>query len=124
MSFVVLRNDGFFLQSTPLGRMIKMWKPEFGKMVMKVKITKEAEKLLPKLPIQVVKKLRLWVRQVELIGIREVRKIKGYHDEPLSGDREGQRSIRLNKAYRAFYIIKESGQVEIAVVFDINKHKY
>ena len=43
------------------------------------------------------------------MGLRETRKIKGYHDEPLQGDRKGQRSIRLNKAYRAFYIVKEDG---------------
>ena len=68
----------------------------------KVIITADAEKTLHKLPKQVVIKLRRWVGQVNLFGLREVRKIKGFHDEPLKGDRKGQRSIRLNKAYRAF----------------------
>jgi proteic killer suppression protein len=56
-------------------------------------------------------------------GLEEVRKIRGYHDEPLSGVRAGQRSIRLNKTYRAFYRI-EKGAVEFVDVFDINAHKY
>jgi toxin HigB-1 len=90
----------------------------------KVFITKNAEKDLIKLPIQVVIKLKRWTSQVTLMGLRETRKIKGYHDEPLQGDRKGQRSIRLNKAYRAFYIVKEDGQIEIAEIFEINKHKY
>ena len=37
-------------------------------------------------------------------GIMETRKVKGYHDEPLQGKRKGERSIRLNKQWRAIYI--------------------
>ena len=33
--------------------------------------------------------------------------VPGYHDEPLKGHRAGQRSIRLSRAYRAIYEIKE-----------------
>lgn len=90
----------------------------------KVIITDDVEKTLHKLPKQVVIKLRRWVGQVNLFGLREVRKIKGFHDEPLKGDRKGQRSIRLNKAYRAFYKVKEDGQIELVEVFEVNKHKY
>jgi hypothetical protein len=35
-----------------------------------------------------------------------VRKVPGFHDEPLSGKRFGQRSLRLSKSYRAFYEIE------------------
>jgi proteic killer suppression protein len=59
---------------------------------------------------------------VENQGLSEVRKHKGFHDESLVGDRKGQRSIRLNKAYRAIY--KEvDGTVEI-LMLEVNKHEY
>lgn len=46
-----------------------------------------------------------------------------YHDEPLSGERAGQRSIRLSKAYRAFYRI-EGTTAKLVRVSAINKHEY
>ena len=49
------------------------------------------------MPIYVALKLQTWVHAVGRYGLQEVRKIKGYHDELLKGDRAGQRSIRLNK---------------------------
>ena len=36
---------------------------------------------------------------------------KGFHDEPLRGQRHGQRSIRLNRAYRAIYVISSDGSI-------------
>ena len=60
---------------------------------------KNAQKQLKKLPSHIVRKLQLWAEQVEMLGIGEIRKIQGYHDEPLTADRKGQRSIRLSKAY-------------------------
>jgi proteic killer suppression protein len=59
------------------------------------------QEALRKLPIHIVRNLQLWIFQVESLGISEVRKIPGYHDEPLTGNRKGQRSARLSKAYRA-----------------------
>lgn len=50
-------------------------------------------------------KLADWALAVETYGLEEVRKVPGYHDEPLKGKRAGQRSIRLSRAYRAIYII-------------------
>ncbi|MCF6766656.1 type II toxin-antitoxin system mRNA interferase toxin, RelE/StbE family [Thiotrichales bacterium 19S3-7] len=89
-----------------------------------VELTPEAQKKIKKLPHQVVFKLKGWVEQVELLGVRRVMQIKGYHDEPLKGKRKGQRSIRLNKAYRAFYRKLPNGEIEIIEVFDVNKHEY
>jgi proteic killer suppression protein len=54
----------------------------------------------------------------------ESRKIKSYHDEPLKGTRKGQRSIRLNKAYRAIYIEKNNGTLEFIEVQEVSKHDY
>ena len=89
-----------------------------------IEISKKAKKEIVKLPKEVVKKLRFWIKEVNLIGLREVRKIKSFHDEPLQGDRQGQRSIRLNKAYRAFYVVNKNREIELVEIIEINKHKY
>jgi len=53
-----------------------------------------------------------------------MKKRAGFHDEPLKGDRKKQRSIRLNKAYRAFYITDEDGKIHFIEVIEVNKHDY
>jgi proteic killer suppression protein len=80
------------------------------------------DKDLARLPNHVLTKLRMWVEAVNHNGINEVRKIPGFYDEPLQGDRKGQRSIRLNKAYRAIYI--EDKKVVRVTVIEVNKHEY
>ena len=50
--------------------------------------------------------------------------MNGYHDEPLKGRRLGQRSIRLNKAYRAIYELKNNGTTELVHIEEVNKHDY
>lgn len=74
--------------------------------------------------MQVAKKLRLWVAAVEAFGLEHVRKVPGYHDEPLKAARRGQRSIRLNQAYRAIYAIKKDGTIQFASVEEVHKHRY
>jgi proteic killer suppression protein len=81
-------------------------------------------KQLRKLPFFVLDKLNAWARSVEREGLREVRRIPGYHDEPLKGDRTGQRSIRLTRAYRAIYTESKDGEIEIVIVEEVNKHEY
>jgi toxin HigB-1 len=89
----------------------------------RVVITKLATKQLKKVPEHIQTGLLEWVRAVGLSGLDEVRKIPGYHDEPLKGERAGQRSIRLSRAYRAIYVIK--GDVaEFVSVEEVSKHKY
>ena len=53
-----------------------------------------------------------------------MRKLPGYHDEPLKGERAGQRSIRLSRAYRAIYIVASTGAVEFISVEEVTKHVY
>lgn len=74
--------------------------------------------------MHLAEKLQIWVDLVENEGLRETRKIKSFHDEPLKGHRNGQRSIRLNKAYRAFYYENREGQVEFIEILEVNKHDY
>lgn len=87
-----------------------------------VQYDKRIDKDLLKLPAHVVEKLKMWAKIVNSFGIKEVRKCKGYHDEPLQGERKGQRSIRLNKAYRAIYV-EEKNCITITVI-EVNKHEY
>ena len=89
-----------------------------------VKLTKDATDDLSTVPFYIKSKLFLWAEEVKKWGIHEVRKIRGYHDEPLKGNRKGMRSIRLNKAYRAIY--KEDIHKEIHIIWikEVNKHEY
>lgn len=91
--------------------------------IRKVVLSERAERQIRKAPPQVVRKLLQWVNAVEASGLDEVRKLPGFHDEPLSGDRKGQRSIRLNRSYRAFYVVVQ-GVVAFASVEEVNKHDY
>lgn len=92
-------------------------------MIKVVVLTGRAKKDLRAVPMQVLDKFEAWVQLVEAIGIEEVRKIPGFHDEPLKGGRKGQRSIRLNRAYRAFYVVNK-GAAEFVFVEEVNKHEY
>jgi len=94
-------------------------------MINRVDITKGAAKDLAKLPTYIARKFRLWVATVEEVGVDEVRKNQGWHDEPLRGARTGQRSVRLSRGYRAFYVIDENDMsVEFILVEEVNKHDY
>ena len=90
-----------------------------------VVLSRSVAKGLRKLPQHVAEKLHGWVAAVEAYGLEEVRKVPGYHDEPLRGERAGQRSIRLSKAYRALYRVEQDRvEVEYVHVFEVNKHDY
>ncbi|MBC7430226.1 MAG: hypothetical protein H7336_16550 [Bacteriovorax sp.] len=78
---------------------------------------------LKKIPKPIVERIFLWVRRVEMNGLLETRKIIGLHDEPLKGDRAGQRSIRLNLAYRLFYIELPEDVIVVKVI-EVNKHDH
>jgi toxin HigB-1 len=54
----------------------------------------------------------------------ETRKSPGWHDEPLLGKRKGQRSIRLNKQWRAIYVIKDDGAIEFVEIIEVTPHDY
>jgi len=88
----------------------------------KVIVNPKARKQLKKLPKHIVNNFKLWMTGVNLTGIEEMRKIPGYHDKQLHGNRTGQRSIRLSKAYRAFYIERED-KITIEVI-EVNNHEY
>ena len=85
---------------------------------------KNVTKQLCLLPSYIREKFYAWATAIEKVGIQEVHRSPGFHDEPLKGKRIGQRSIRLNRSYRAIYIIRLDGSIEIVEVLEVNKHEY
>jgi len=92
--------------------------------IFKVKLTESAKRQLLKVPSHIVRKLQAWVDGIEKDGLNYMRKIPGYHDEPLKGKRAGERSIRLSKAYRAMYALDQEGKVELIKILEVSKHDY
>ncbi|HXW53528.1 MAG TPA: type II toxin-antitoxin system mRNA interferase toxin, RelE/StbE family [Myxococcota bacterium] len=88
-----------------------------------VNLSPQAKKDLRVVPQHIRDKFQGWVKTVEKEGLREVQKTPGYHDEPLKGKRKGQRSIRLNRAYRAIYVIKGK-EIELVWVEEVTHHEY
>lgn len=92
-------------------------------MIRDVEVAISVKKNLQKIPSPIKKKLFTWVAAVEERGLNEVRKIPGYHDEPLKGNRQGQRSIRLNKQWRAIYRIINK-KIEFVLIEEVTPHDY
>ena len=91
---------------------------------MKVEVTRRAERSLIKAPRPVAVNFFTWKREVEEHGLQEIRKIPGYHDEPLVGKLKGKvRSVRLGRGYRAFYRVTGSS-IKCIVVEEVNNHDY
>jgi proteic killer suppression protein len=90
--------------------------------ITKVFVSVFAEKQIAKLPSYIKESLRDWMEVVQFVGIRYTRQFRGYNDEPLKGKRRGQRSVRLNRAYRVIYI-EINNNLEILII-EVNKHDY
>lgn len=89
-----------------------------------VRLSRRAEKDLERAPRHIVVKLQGWIDAVTYQGLEVVRRIPGYHDEPLEGVWRGHRSIRLSRAYRAIYRITLEESLELVYVERITKHEY
>lgn len=94
------------------------------KVIRRVVLSRAVEKRLRKVPRHIAVKLLAWVEAVEEEGLEEVRKIPGYHDEPLRGKRSGERSIRLSRKWRAVYVIVGEDQIEFVRVQEVHAHDY
>ena len=92
-------------------------------MINTVVISRSAKKDLKKIPVYIAIKLQAWVNDIEVQGLEEVRKVPGWHDEPLHGKSKGKRSIRLSKSYRAIYVVKKA-QIEFVCIEEVHKHGY
>ncbi len=91
---------------------------------MQILLSRTAKKQLLLCPKYIARKFDYWVDMLDTVGLREARKHRGFQDEPLQGDRQGQRSARLSKSYRVIY--REVGEraFEIIEVLEVNKHEY
>jgi proteic killer suppression protein len=90
----------------------------------KVIWSKRVEKQIQRLPKYIQERFNVWTDAIRLEGMRHTRRQPGYHDEPLTGNRKGQRSVRLNRSYRAIYVERTEGCVELIEVIEVNKHGY
>lgn len=72
-----------------------------------------------KVPPQVAAKLLTWAEDVADRGLEVVRRVPGFHDEPLQGKRFGQ----LNKTWRAIYTVQHD-VVRFVLVEEVTPHKY
>ncbi|HEX5037773.1 MAG TPA: type II toxin-antitoxin system mRNA interferase toxin, RelE/StbE family [bacterium] len=89
-----------------------------------VVLSERAQRNLEKVPEHIESKLVSWINAIKEQGLEVVRRIAGYHDEPLQGARFGQRSIRLNRSYRAIYEVTEQGDIRIVEIKEVTKHEY
>jgi proteic killer suppression protein len=92
--------------------------------ITEIQISRQALKDLKRTPEYIQEKFTAWVIAVNKSGVEETRKRLGWHDEPLKGSRKGQRSIRLNKQWRAIYIINDNGEIEFIEVTEVTPHEY
>ena len=93
-------------------------------MIRRVELSRLARKQLRKTPRHIVENLAAWVDDVETRGLEEARKVPGYHDETLHGGRQGQRSIRLSRSYRAIYVVRGQAAAEFVSIEEVSKHAY
>jgi proteic killer suppression protein len=94
-----------------------------------VELSTRVLKALSSVPEHIKVKLLAWVTDLDERGLVEVRRVPGYHDEPLKGRRKGQRSVRLSRSYRAIYVVQkgreENGhRVDMVRVVELSKHDY
>lgn len=88
----------------------------------KVSHSRGFEKQLNKVPKPIRRKVIYWVVLVQTLGLHEAMKSPGFHDEPLKGQRKGQRSVRMNRAYRLIYqVIQDRVHIQL---LEVHKHEY
>lgn len=87
-----------------------------------IKEHRSLEKAYAKIPQDIVKKYELWKDIVFRHGPEKLKEFPGFHDEKLKGNRQGQRSSRLNLQYRVIYTVERN--IVTVYVLEITPHKY
>ena len=93
-------------------------------MIRIVTVAASAAKDLKRCPLPIRQKLFVWLASVESIGLEQVRRQPGRHDELLKGQWRGQRSICLNRQWRANYVLLLDGSVDFCEVREVTPHDY
>ncbi len=85
---------------------------------------KSAIKQIKRLPIEILKRYEKWKDIVRISGREGLKQIKGFNDEPLSGQWKGCRSSRLNLQYRVIYKVEHENffvKIEKVTAHDYRK---
>ncbi|MDR6659722.1 proteic killer suppression protein [Tardiphaga robiniae] len=81
--------------------------------------TDEAHRL--GLPIAVISAARRRLIQLDAArDERDLRNLKGMHYKKLSGDREGQRSVRINDQYRIVFTVEDAERPPVIRILEID----
>ena len=77
-----------------------------------------------RLPVPVIKSARRKLTVLRsVIDDRSLRNWKSLHYEKLKGDREGQRSIRLNDQYRMIFELDEQTEPQTITILTIEDYR-
>jgi addiction module RelE/StbE family toxin len=80
------------------------------------------KRLSRSVPVEVLKRYEKWKDIARISGPAGLRRIKGFHDEALSGQWQGYRSSRLGLQWRVIY--RSQNDVLIIEVVEVNAHDY
>jgi plasmid maintenance system killer protein len=83
--------------------------------------TKDAQKTLKRLPLNILRSYEIWARLVEEHGSQILREFKGYHTEKLTGELRGFSSSRLNNKWRVVYRLDREGLTEVLELVEVCK---
>ncbi len=83
---------------------------------------RRVDKQLSAVPREILKRYEKWKDIAMLSGPLGLRLIKGFHDEALSGEWQGQRSSRLGVQYRIIY--RTVPEEQLFQVVSITAHDY
>lgn len=83
---------------------------------------RRVDKCLSRAPVEVLKRYEKWKDIVRLSGPAGLRAIKGFHDEALSGQWEGNRASRLGRQWRVIYRV--AAETVLIQVVTVNAHDY
>ena len=93
--------------------MIKSFKNQASEDVFNGKATKAALRLCPKNIWKIA--FRKLDQLDSVLSLEELRVPPGNRLEPLSGDRKGQHSIRINDQYRICFLWAETGPMNVEI---------
>jgi toxin HigB-1 len=83
-------------------------------------LSKQVLEELKKIPIHIVIKLEAWIDAVVNCGLSAIKKKRGYYSEPLQGNRIGQYAIKLDKTYRAIYVIEKNKSIRFVEILQVS----
>ncbi|MFZ4715648.1 MAG: type II toxin-antitoxin system mRNA interferase toxin, RelE/StbE family [Bacteriovoracaceae bacterium] len=87
-----------------------------------IEISKSANKLLRKAPVEIRDSFDAWKNIIQFQGITGLKAINDYRDHALKGDWDGARSSSLNSQWRVIYLVMDK-EVKIFIL-EVTPHDY